>query len=170
MTLIVIPGDSNSNSYVSLNESDLYFSVGYKKEKWIGITNSEKENLLIESTRLLDQHFTWSGFIPSSSTQSLRWPRSGVYDIDQRLIDKDVIPKQVKYAVCELAYSIYLGNGFNIEENTIDKLKIGPIVVDFSKTSKDPAFPKIVTDLLNILGFQNTVNSNAVKVVTLMRT
>lgn len=170
MTLNVIPGDSSANSYVSQSESDSYFAVGYKKELWIGITNSDKENLLIESTRLLDQFFNWTGRMDVNSTQSLRWPRLEAYDIDQRLIGNKVIPAPIKYAVCELAYFLYSGDGFGIGENTLDKLKVGPITLDFSKTVKTPAFPKIVTDTIGVLGYCNSLGDNSVKIVNLVRT
>jgi len=169
MSLDTTPGGSTADSYGSVSEADLYFSIGYKKTAWNLLSTPDKEALLKESTRLLDQFFEWEGSIKSDSVQSLRWPRSYVYDIDGRLVSDSIIPNQVKWATFELAYYVDESDGFDIEENVIDSIKVGPITAKFSNTVKDPSFPRIVTDLLIPLGSTTFVSSNQVKQVKLVR-
>jgi hypothetical protein len=169
MSLNIIPGDAASDSYGSVAESDAYFAIGFKKQTWQQNDLATKEALLKESTRLLDQFFKWSGSLDLSSTQALRWPRKYVLDIDGRTISSTTIPIIVKNAMFEMAFHISQGSGFDISENVLDQIRVGPIKLDFSKTSKAPAFPKIVTDMLLPLGSQITVGSNQVRTVTLER-
>lgn len=170
MSLISTPGANNANSYVSLAESNAYFASSFGKSSWSAVIDATKEIVLIEATRLLDQFFDWNGEIDSSSTQSLRWPRIKAYDADGRVIDETIVPVLVKNATCELAYYINTTGGFDLSENALDKVKVGPITIDFSQSVRPTSFPKIVIDMLASMGGYTVTSANGIKMVNLVRT
>jgi len=169
MAINSTPGDALADSYVSVADADTYFNMSYGSNAWSTINNSNKEVLLVQSTRLLDSIYVWSGLIDSSSTQSLRWPRTGVIDMDRRAVSSSTIPKAIKNATCEMAMSIFSGGGYNPTENTLDSMKIGPISMNFSDVTKTPVIPKIVQDLIQDLGYLNSVTSSGISQVRLVR-
>ena len=87
MTLIVETGtglDTAANSYVSLVEADAYVATmpSLLRDPWLALTlAADRENLLIYSTRVLDQRATYNGS-KTVSASPLRWPRSNVFDCD----------------------------------------------------------------------------------------
>lgn len=169
MPLIVTPGDSTANSYVSVAEATTYFGLSYNRTAWSDAGFGDKEKALAESTRLLDLFVTWKGFL-ASSTQRLRWPRTDVLDVDNRVVDYTIIPQSIKDATCELAYSILVNQGFDISENPVDKVKIGSISVDFDLGQKSAGFPKIVRDMLSHWGQLQLPSSSGIQTVKLIRT
>lgn len=169
MAITSTPGDAESNSYVSVSEADTYFSMSYGQNAWGTLDLSVKETLLVQSTRLLDSVYLWSGLIDSSSTQALRWPRIGVYDMDRRAISSSIVPNQIKNATCEMAIYIYSNGGYNPDENVLDSMKVGPISMSFSDVVKAPNIPKIVQDIIQDLGTLNSVSGNGIRQVRLVR-
>lgn len=169
MALITTPGAVNANSYVSLAEAVVYFSLSYNRTAWSNAGSSDKEKSLSEATRLLDTFVTWNWSI-ASTTQSLRWPRRGATDQDGRAILDTQVPANIKDIVCELAYSILSAGGFDISDNAIDKIKVGPISVDFDLGQRSPGFTKIVRDAIAHWGFLTLPSSSSVKTARLIRT
>lgn len=87
----------DSNSYVSLEYADDYFS-SHGFNKWEELTESEKEVLMVNATDYVDNIFDWKG-IKETQEQSLAFPRSNLYTKDGYLVEG--VPKQLKDAVCE---------------------------------------------------------------------
>lgn len=104
MALIVEDGTivANANSYVSVADADAYLANSLNYATWDGLSDDEKERLLIAATRWLDQRTKWSG-TRIGAEQKLRWPRSGAYDCDDLPMAEDAVPQAVRDAVCELA-------------------------------------------------------------------
>jgi hypothetical protein len=169
MALITTPGASDANSYVSVAEASEYFSLSYNRTAWANASNRDKEKSLAEATRLLDLFVKWNGYIASIS-QRLRWPRINVIDADGRVVDSGTIPQAIKNATCELAYSILSNDGFDISENPIDKVKVGPISVDFDINQKSIGFPKIVRDIIASWGDLQIQPSSGLQTAKLVRT
>lgn len=169
MTIISTPGDAQANSYVSVSYADTYFNMSYGATAWGALANDVKEVLLVQSTRLLDSMYLWSGLIDSSSSQSLRWPRVGVVDMDRRAVSGSIIPKAIMDATCEMALSIHTNAGYNPEENVLDSMKVGPISMNFSEVSKKPSIPKVVQDIIQDFGYLNSFGSSGIKQVNLVR-
>lgn len=119
-TLIATPGASNANSYETHAEANEYFdSRPPLNPPWVA---SGQEAYLIQATRVLDAYaqpfktltmgangiryyYTrrqWTG-APSTTTQRLAWPRTGMFDRNGNPIPADVIPQELKDAESELA-------------------------------------------------------------------
>ena len=91
---------SNSNSYVTLNEADLYFETAPEESNWDDKTDDAKRRALISACRWIDSlNFYGSR---CDEDQALKWPRQN-YEVDNVELTSDEIPKSIKYAQYELA-------------------------------------------------------------------
>ena len=169
MALDATLGGASANSYVTVAEADAYFATSFGRTAWGSASDANKEIVLIESTRLLDLLVSWKGYV-KSDTQALRWPRTYVPNIDGRYISDSIVPKDVKNAVFELAYSLLSNGGFQASENELAKVKVGPVSIDFSDTVKSNGLPKMVRDMIARWGEYTVVSSNSVHTVGLLRT
>ena len=169
MALDATLGGASANSYVTVAEADAYFATSFGRTAWGSASAANKEIVLIESTRLLDLLVSWKGYV-KSDTQALRWPRTHVPNIDGRYISDSIVPKDVKNAVFELAYSLLSNGGFQASENELAKVKVGPVSIDFSDTVKSNGLPKMVRDMIARWGEYAVTSSNSVHTVGLLRT
>jgi hypothetical protein len=103
MALIATLGATDSNSYVTRTEADLYFADRMHSSAWDALTEATQDQLLITSSRMLDWHIKWKG-VKSDTSQSMQWPRDSVTRPDGTEIDADVLPPEVKIAVYEQAF------------------------------------------------------------------
>jgi len=97
-------GASDANCYPSLVEANAYFVDRAHAEAWEEVENQTQ--MLITASSQIDWYITWKG-TRVTGTQSMDWPRSGVYDKVGELYPEDVIPNDVKIAVYELALSSF---------------------------------------------------------------
>ena len=102
MAIDATVGGTTANSYVTLAEADAYFATRAHAESWEDAENQEQ--LLITASSTIDWFITWKG-LRATGTQSMDWPRSGVYDKVGELYPEDVIPIDVKIATFEMALS-----------------------------------------------------------------
>jgi hypothetical protein len=164
MTLVATVGASNANSYVDLAYANEYFLSRLGSNSWSSSPNESKEPALIQATMMLDRLFNWEG-TRTEESQALRWPRIEVVDQDGFEIDDDVIPTPVKQAECELALYILTNNGYSGEARSIDRMRIGPIMMDFDDSSAALPIPSVVIDMLNGYGvYQGSGKSGNINV------
>lgn len=156
-------GHAEADSYVDLTYVDNFVAFSVDNALW-PTTDAEKEAALVEATRILDSQFDWKGLI-ASETQALRWPRSGVYDADDRLISDSIVPKAIKDAVCSLAYYLVQNGGLKQAQGEIKGLKIGPIDLKFAEGSETIGVPKYIARSLKSFGsFIGVVQGSAYSV------
>lgn len=119
MTIVV--GD---NSYVTLVEADEYFLTRYNSASWNVLDDTTKETLLISATRSLDLYCDWKGN-KTEENQLLAFPR-----------DDEATPENIKYAQCEIAFSILESNSVVSErEPNLTKLKADVVELQFGAIS-----------------------------------
>lgn len=119
MTIIVEDGSivANANSYITVSGVDEYcYKMGYGE--WDTTTSGVKEQTLLKAMRYIDG-LRWKG-IKYTQDQYTSWPRSDVYDIDDRLVPYTSIPVKVVEAVCEACMLSLPTSDFNLEP-TISK-------------------------------------------------
>ena len=139
-----------TNSYINLTDAEAYFINLPYTTVWDAGTDDEKEEVLIRATQMID----WREFKGSryDSTQTLKFPRSGLYS-DGIALDDDAIPSRVKYAVCELAIYL-LSEDYTAPDDTADyeSVKVGPVETKFGTRNRSStggkAFPPAVVALL----------------------
>lgn len=161
-TLIATPGAANANSYETLVEAQAYFDTRLPLAGW---DNADDQSvLLIMGTRVLDalaQPFKtlipgtpaywrvrrqWTG-MPSTPTQALAWPRTGMYDKNGNLIPPTVIPQALKDALAEFAGQLGASDRTldnNVITQGIKALKAGPVDLQF----KDSIMPQVIPDMV----------------------
>lgn len=105
MAIIATVGASDANSYVTITEANAYFANrAHASEQWEEIENQDQ--MLITASSTIDWYVTWKG-TRVTGTQSMDWPRAGVYDKVGVLYPEDVIPLDVKTAAYEMALSSF---------------------------------------------------------------
>jgi len=92
----------NANSYCSVDDANTYHEKRLHTDDWDNAITSTKEMALMWATRLLDDLIDWDGW-KYTTTQALRWPRTGVVDLDGDDIDHTQIPDFLKNATAEFA-------------------------------------------------------------------
>lgn len=146
MTVTVEDGSqvANSNSYVSENELTAYATAR-------GVTPStDLEQLIVKSMDYIEG-LDFNGW-KSSSTQSLQWPRSGVY-IDDYSVDSDSIPQLLKDAQMSTCLEIEAGNNplATIKQEK-QSVTVGPISTTYKTgSSSSPISKTINTQLRKLL-------------------
>ena len=100
-------GIANANSYATLQEAETYLENTGRKSSgnWNTAGTDAKAAALISGTDYLDQRnrkrYKGTRF---SSAQRLEWPREGVRDELNLLLDADAIPEEIRNAAIEYAF------------------------------------------------------------------
>lgn len=135
MSIISAPG-TTANSYVDIATASAYFATRLYNDTWEKATTSSKERALKMATAILDD-MDWKG-LKQDSTNSLRWPRNGVYDRDDFAIDSETIPVFLEHATAELALDLLDNDTTKTTEQDkalVKKVKAGSIDIEFSVPS-----------------------------------
>lgn len=158
MALDATAKGTSSNTYVLLATADAYLTGSrISVAEWTAATTATQEAALQWATGLLDKMMVWNGTIRTVA-QALRWPRSGVFDEDDRQYDYDTVPTLLEQATAELALALIrrertaeptlLGQGFS-------SAKIGELNVTVDKNAVINAIPDNVLAMLDPLGVAN---------------
>lgn len=152
LILIETAASASANTYASLAEAELYFDKKYYKDNWSSAATASKNIVLVEATRLLDQHYDWQGS-KWTEEQALRWPRSSVVDPDFYDVDFDIIPQFLKDATAELALNILSGDR-TAESDTrgIKRMKAGPLELEVDKIDETLVIPDSVDEIVKWYG------------------
>lgn len=76
LELIVEVGGTNSNSYVDLEEADVYFSGRLNSDLWFSSSVLNRTRSLVQATSMIDSvKFAGAKANPKKVRQSLEWPR-----------------------------------------------------------------------------------------------
>ena len=127
---------SNSNSYVTLNEADLYFETAPEESNWDDKTDDAKRRALISACRWIDSlNFYGSR---CDEDQALKWPRQN-YEVDNVELTSDEIPKSIKYAQYELARALANDTdamtGNTGTEGVAKEVELGELKVKYNEAS-----------------------------------
>lgn len=149
-----------TNSYISVADADTYFSNRLYSDNWDDALTADKEAALIQATRELDLMFNWYGDI-ADDDQSLRWPRSSVYNCDGVEIADDVIPTQIENATCEQA--IYILSGDPSQKPALLEKGFKKAKLDVMEIEPDRMFRRdqIGQATISAVGCLGTVKANA---------
>jgi len=152
VTVITTPGGSTSNSYCSLADADTYFERRLHSDTWDSASDDSKNPALVMATWLLDKDFNWVG-LKVTTTQALRWPRSGVYTPDSQYVSSSTIPTFLREATAELAMWLIASDRF-AEQSTagFSQIKIGSLFATIDKMDRTTRIPEIVRDMVSFYG------------------
>lgn len=167
-TVISIVGDPTANSYVTVAEADSYFSDSFGRSLWAQTSSGDREAAVITASRYLDQYMTWMGH-RSTSEQAMEWPRIDTFDKTGRPYPTNIVPGPVRFATFELAYYIVENGGLSFAPQNIDRVKVGPVDVEFTKNSVDEGIPSFVENLVAHIGWSDVAGPGSARSVRLIR-
>lgn len=163
-------GGPVANSFLSLAEAATYFDERLALDPaWI-TTGDAPARLLIMATRVLSAMMVphkslrwdkegkayyyvsraWTG-VPSTVTQSLPWPMTGMYDRLGRAIPSNVVPKELKEATAELAGQLGIADRTldnDIKVQGITSVRAGSVALTFKEIIDSQVLPDAVLALL----------------------
>lgn len=157
MTLVV-----GTNTYLTEAEADTYWAAR-TNTVWSSASTAEKEKALLEGTQYIDNAFSFIGaFI---TTNTLAWPRNGVYiargNFIGQTIDNTTVPQQVKDALSELALDALTARLVETQSRggAIKREKVDVVEVEYMDWAPSGKTFKFATMLLKPL----TKNSSNMK-------
>lgn len=144
-----------ANSYITRYEADDYMTTRLYVTDWNTASSNSKERALQMATRELNG-MSWKG-VRTVTGQALAWPRTGVYDQDDILLDTLSIPSFLKYATAELALSLIKSDRWEEPDSKgLSQLTAGPITMKFDKydvkSRNHPIVTAYIRDYLNSAG------------------
>lgn len=146
MAIIVEDGTglATANSYASVSDVRVYFSIRPEDTAITALTDVQIENLLTRSTELLDLYFSYSG-TRKTETQALEWPRILAHNTcTDRDVSDSIVPKEVQKSVIELVNYLRVKDTADtssdyqdvIQSNEIKELELDVLRVMFNDKNK----------------------------------
>jgi hypothetical protein len=101
--LIATAGSASANTYATLARARTYYGNTPGAEDTDGVDDDTAlAQALITATGLIDDKFTFAG-TPTSTTQALAWPRTGLTTKSGGALSSTTIPRALEDATAELA-------------------------------------------------------------------
>lgn len=145
-------GGTAATSYATLATADDFVALNKHETDWSGLTNAQKQNLLMRATLILDDNMAWHGNM-TDSKNALQWPRLGVFDKSGTEISSDTIPTWLKYATAELARML------NKEDRDLDpdtkgfsSLSVRSLSMSIDKSDRRHVLPESVIRMISFFG------------------
>ncbi len=158
MALVVEDGTGldDAESYASVARLLAYFGTerGAASEyaTLTAASTATHEALLRWATRLLDRLWLWDGE-RATTTQALRFPRAGLYDLDGEELASTALPAALVEATCELARALFDDAArADDQQQGLAEITAGAVKVVFDRYDRADVLPGIVVDLLSALG------------------
>jgi DnaT-like ssDNA binding protein len=144
MALDAVPGAPTANSYVTVPAATAYLDERLHTEPWYAqlpgdqtTLVAKREAALITATRLLDQEMLWVG-TPSTTTQALGWPRSGLLTPAGLPVDPLTVPAQVQRATAYYALALLrdtseaaTSTSTTVASGTIKRQTLGETTIEY---------------------------------------
>lgn len=155
-------GDSDSESYVSVLDSQAYFDAFGEVEAWELATEAQKEAALRNATQWVDVQVRWYS-TRLVDDQALLWPRVPFYDKYGVLVEG--IPKLLKQATASAA-ALHLGSSlFSTSTSAIKSESYG----DTSVTYAGQSVSVFTTTQDSILDLLQRYGANSVHIIETFR-
>ena len=90
--------------------------------------------------------FTWTGYA-TTTTQAVGWPRTGLLERIDVVLDSDTVPSEVKDAQAEYARQLILANRSednDVESQGIASIKAGSVFLQFTADQYNKVVPDAV--------------------------
>ena len=150
-TLVATAKSTTANSYCTLAEADQYQDDRPAvSTTWADASENNKIRALLWATQLMESLFDWNGYA-STTTQALGWPRQGLLERIDVVLDSDTVPQEVKDAQSEYARQLLVTNRAqdnDLEAQSISSIKAGSVALVFDSSA---AYNKVVPDAVYLL-------------------
>ena len=155
LTLIATVGGVDSNSYNTLAEIQAYMGTKYYGSAFLILSETEQIQIAIECTRLIDAYFSFGGYITNTSPrQALEFPRIYLHERDGTAVDSQIIPVNVKNALCEQMLYFSTTNPISPVYNKYNSVKVGKgaVAVEYNQNLTYKTINSIVSAMLMYYG------------------
>jgi hypothetical protein len=146
-TLVATAKSTTANSFCTLAEADQYQdNRPAVSTTWGDASENNKIRALLWATKLMEALFAWTGYA-TTTTQSLGWPRTGLLDRIDVVLDSDTVPAEVKNAQAEYARQLLVANrgqDNEIEAQGISSIKAGSVALEFTSSQYNKVVPDVV--------------------------
>ena len=134
MSLTVEDGTevSGAESYITVADA-LAYHANLGNSAWALLTTAQQEQNLRKATNYMVQIYgiRWQG-VRVTATQSLDWPRSGVY-AHGFAVDTDIVPDAVQNACAELALKAAAGELLSDKKRAKTRVKVDVIETEYDR-------------------------------------
>jgi Putative DnaT-like ssDNA binding protein len=133
MALDATVGGVSSNSYVTMSVASAFLDGRLHIDAWVEASGAERESALIWATRLLDQQVRWYG-MPTTMTQALAWPMTGMVDRYGRPISPTIVPTTIQEATAVYALALLDDTSSETDSGAdtgIKMKKLGAMTIEF---------------------------------------
>ena len=145
-------GGVSANAYCTVAEADSYHEGRLHVEDWTGAGDTNKQAAIVWATLLLDTQMDWDGF-KTSTSQALRWPRSGVVDEEGYNVDPDTIPQFLINATAEMARLLIIEDRTAEQSgDEYEEIRVGPITLKMRQINKKYVISDTVYDFIKHYG------------------
>jgi hypothetical protein len=146
-TLVATAKSASANSYCTLAEADQYQdNRPAVSTTWGDASENNKIRALLWATKLMESLFTWTAYA-TTTTQALGWPRTGLLERIDVVLDSDTVPSEVKDAEAEFARQLLVSNrgqDNEIEAQGIASIKAGSVFLQFTASQYNKVVPDVV--------------------------
>jgi hypothetical protein len=145
-------GLANANSYVSFEEADAFAVLDpHDGATWQALDEERVKQLLIMASALIDQgpDGSYMRGDPTTTTQALRIPRSGLCTADGVSVATNAVPAAVKKATYELA--VILNNEdrpARTETAAVTSKTVGPMTTVYAGATRLATIPAHISAAL----------------------
>jgi hypothetical protein len=177
VTIVATAGAANANSYITEAEATAYFAARLPlAPPWedaddptaaLAMATRVLDAMAIARRRLIGENFItsrkWTG-APTSTTQRLAWPRTGMFDANGNAIASNVIPQALKDAQAELAGQLLLSDTTldnAVKVGGITSVKAGSVAVTFKDMIESHVLPDAVWMLMPASWFTDEIYESA---------
>lgn len=138
-------------TYASIDTADTYLGAAYHATGWSDLTENQKGQLLVTSTRTLDRQ-KWKGS-KEEPDQPLAFPRDGMGISPEPLEDENGLPLDIIDASIELALAISQGSDVQTassQATRIQSMSAGSVSITYFRNpdGTPTRFPTIVQELI----------------------
>lgn len=149
--IVATAKSTTANSYCTLAEADQYQdNRPAVSTTWADASENNKIRALLWATQLMESLFTWTGYA-TTTTQALGWPRTGLLERIDVVLDSDVVPSEVKNAEAEFARQLLVANrgqDNEIESQGITSIKAGSVFLQFTAAQYNKVVPDVVAMMI----------------------
>ena len=145
-------GVVTANSYLTTQEADAILEYMIHADAWHAADLVLKQKMVIWASEILDTRTSWNG-CKVHETSGLAWPRSGVRNKDNVLIEDNVVPREVKVATAILANHI-IGNNPNEvnSQSNLEMIQADVVALRFDPRLRVEKYPEMVGLTIAALG------------------
>ncbi len=140
-----------TNSYASQADADTYFANSTRATTWSAFTSDQKDEGLIDATRLLER-LSWQG-TKTNPSQTLEFPRDGLVDCNGEPVSSaesliQISEAEFEYAIAILSDSSVL-TSTDVTGKNIKKLEAGSAKITFFRPTTGSRTPLLVNEIIS---------------------